>query len=77
MTSAISRLGETSSLERDYSSLKTKARRLSDSSSRNQGELLLFSPKRDMLVWARILVLTTIHTCNKRTFEAKQCLNTF
>ncbi|QCD79278.1 hypothetical protein DEO72_LG1g2917 [Vigna unguiculata] len=51
MASAISRLGETSSPERDYSSLKTKARRLSDSSSRNLGKLLLVSPRRDMLAW--------------------------
>jgi len=37
VASAISRLGETSSPERDCSSLKTKARRLSDSSRRKPG----------------------------------------
>ncbi|QCD89710.1 hypothetical protein DEO72_LG4g656 [Vigna unguiculata] len=37
VASAISRLGETSSSERDCSSLKTKARRLSDSWSRKPG----------------------------------------
>ena len=36
---AISRLGETSSLEGDYPSLKTKAHRLSDSSSRKHGRV--------------------------------------
>jgi len=65
------------SLERDDSSLKTEAHRLSESSSRNQGELLLFLPRRDMLAWAKIPVLAIVHACNNRTFKTKQHFNVF
>jgi len=37
-----------------------KALRLSESSSRNQGKVLLFSPRRDMLAWAKISDLVTV-----------------
>ncbi|QCE04167.1 hypothetical protein DEO72_LG8g2200 [Vigna unguiculata] len=57
-----SHLSETLSLERDASSLKTKALLLSESSSRNQGKAMLFSPRRDKLAWAKILVLATVQT---------------
>jgi len=33
----------------------------------NQGELLLFSPKRDELAWARKSILATVHTCRAET----------
>jgi len=75
--SVISRLGETSLPERDCSSFKTNARCLSDSSSRNLGKLLLVSPRRDVLAYARIPILTTIHACNSQTFETKQHLSLF
>jgi len=73
----ISRLRETPLPERDNSSLKTEVRRLSESSSKNQGELLLLSPRRDILAWVKILVLATVHGCNNQTFETKQHLNIF
>jgi len=44
-----SRFGETLSLERNASSLKTKALCLSESSSSNLGQFLLFLPRRDKL----------------------------
>ena len=74
---ASSRLSETSSPERDNSSLKTEARRLSESLRKNQGELMLFSPRRDMLAWAKIPALAIVHACNNQTFVTKQRFNTF
>jgi len=71
----ISRLSETFSPMRDNSSLKMEARCVSESSSRNHGELLLFSPRRDMPPWAKILVLSIVHASNKHTFEAKKRFN--
>jgi len=55
-----SRLGEPLSPERDNTSLKTRALYLSSSSSRNLGQLLLFSPRRDKLAWAKIADLATV-----------------
>ena len=63
-----SRLGEPFSLERDDTSLKTRALRLSESSSRNPGQPLLFSPRQDKLGWTRIAVLATIRTCISHTY---------
>jgi len=64
----ISRLGEPLSPEWDSTSLKTKALRLSESSSKNHGEVLLFSPRLDMLAWAKISDLATIQTRINRLF---------
>jgi len=54
-------LSETLSPERDGLLLKTRALHLSEMLEQNQGEFLLFSPRRDELAWARISVLATIH----------------
>jgi len=48
-----SRLDETSSPERDGFSLKTRARRLSDSSRKHLREFLILSHRRDPLIWAK------------------------
>jgi len=71
------RLGETLSFERDASSFKTKTIHLSESSSRNQGKVMIFLPRRDKLTWARIPVLTTVHTCINHTFNPKQHIKVF
>ena len=60
MACVFSRLGETSSLERDGLSLKTGARRLTAHAT-NMGELLLISPRRDTLDWARKPGPSTVH----------------
>jgi len=67
-----SRLGEPISPERDDLSLKMKTLRMSESSSRNLGQLLLFSLRRDKLTWARIPVLSIVHICISHTFNPKQ-----
>jgi len=51
---AFSRLGETSSPERDGFSLKTGARRLSDSSRNTWEGFLILSLRRAPLAWARL-----------------------
>ena len=63
---AFSRLGETSSPERDDFSLKIRARRLSDNSSESLGGFVILSLRRDLLAWARISVFPTIRACNPR-----------
>jgi len=69
---AFSRLGETSLLERDGISLKTGAYRLSDTLRKSQGELLVLSPERDSLAWAKISGSSTVHACNNQVFTTKQ-----
>jgi len=59
---ASSRLGEVVSPEWDSSSLENIAPRLGERSSKKFGEFLLFSPRRDELAWARILVLSHCST---------------
>ena len=66
-----SRLGEPLSPERDDTSLKTKALRLSESESRNLSQPLLFLPRRDGLAWARISVLAIVRTCSNHTYIPK------
>jgi len=53
MAFAFSRLGETSSPEWDGLSLKTRVRRLSNSSGEPQGALLALSLGRASLTWAK------------------------
>ncbi|QCD92789.1 hypothetical protein DEO72_LG5g858 [Vigna unguiculata] len=60
MVSSSTRLGKPFSPERDNTSLKTRIGRLSEMLEQNQGELLLFSARRDELAWARIPALTTV-----------------
>jgi len=64
------------SLEWDGLSLKTRALRLSEMLEQNQGEFLLFLPKRDELVWARISVLVTVPRMQSQRFiqNSKQCI---
>ncbi|QCD87019.1 hypothetical protein DEO72_LG3g1550 [Vigna unguiculata] len=51
---AFSRLGETSSPERDRLSLKTRAHRLSDNSRSTSVSFLILPLRRDPLAWARL-----------------------
>jgi len=51
---------------------QTKALRLSESSSWNLDQFLLFSPRRDKPAWARIPVRATVLTCISHTFNPKQ-----
>jgi len=69
-------LGEPLSPKRDDTSLKTKALCLSEGSSRNLGQLLLFSPRRDQLACARISVLATISRIQAR-FNRRSTHHTF
>jgi len=55
-----SRLGETSLPKRDDFSLKTGARCLSDNMSKNLGEFLVLSLRRDLLACVRISDFFTI-----------------
>jgi len=55
-----SRLGETSSPERDDFSLKIGACRLSYNSSKSLGGFVILSPRRDLLTWARMSVFTIV-----------------
>ncbi|QCE15485.1 hypothetical protein DEO72_LG11g2496 [Vigna unguiculata] len=61
-------LDELLSPERDDISLKTKTLRLSESSSSNQGKVLLFSPRRDKLAWAKTSDLAIVLACIIRHF---------
>jgi len=54
------RLGESLSPEQDSVSLKTRALRLGELLEQNLGESQPFSPRRDELTWARIIVLATV-----------------
>jgi len=77
-----SRLGEPLSPERDNTSLKTRALYLSERSSRNLGQLLLFLPRRDKFAWAKIAYLATVIARINRplipnnTFQAFHTTNT-
>jgi len=60
---ALSRLGETSSPERDGLSLKIGARRLSDSSCNTWVGFLILSLRRDPLAWTR---LSNLRHCSRK-----------
>jgi len=60
--SSSARLGEPFSPERGNASLKTRVGRLSGMLEQHQGELLLFSPRRDELAWAKIPTLSHYFT---------------
>ncbi|QCD82642.1 hypothetical protein DEO72_LG2g2982 [Vigna unguiculata] len=74
MALAFSRLGETSSLERDGLSLKTGARHLSDSSREVQGALLALLLGRALLAWVKTPGSSTVHACNNQPFEPNDIL---
>jgi len=77
LASASSRLGETSSPERDGLSLKTGTRRLSDSSRSTWVDFLMLSLRLDSLAWARLSSEVYTYIQHRNQLELKGIVYTY